>query len=235
MRQIIDLTHAVTPAIPLFPGDRAFTRVPSADCGRQGYAAYHFTMEEHCGTHVDAPLHFVPGGKPVDAIDAGTLWAPAVVIDVASKVPRTGEYAVSTMDLDAWEKVHGPIPRGAIVMVRTGWDARWGEPARYLNLDAKKVPRFPGLGADAARRIVARGAVAVGIDTLSLDPGSSTDFPAHHVLLSAGLYGVENLASLDRVPALGATVVVAPARLGGGTGAPARVLARLPDTSPGRP
>lgn len=231
--RLVDLTHAVTSDIPLFPGSRPFARTPATTYEDAGYASYQIEIGEHAGTHVDAPLHFVPAGDPVDALDPQRLYAPAVVVDVSSKVPESGDYVVRRADLDAWEKVHGPVPRGSLVILRTGWESRWKEPGRYLNLDARKIPRFPGLSEEAARRIVARGAVGVGIDTLSLDPGSSSGFPAHRVLLGAGLYGIENLAGLPALPATGATVLVAPLKLAGGTGAPARVLAILPPASPG--
>jgi kynurenine formamidase len=231
--RLADLSHAVTSGIPLFPGALPFARTPVATFEEAGYASYHIEMGEHAGTHVDAPLHFVPAGDPVDALDPRRLYAPAVVVDVSSKVPASGDYVVSRADLDTWEKAHGPVPCGALVILRTGWESRWKEPGRYLNLDARKIPRFPGLGEDAARRIVARGAVGVGIDTLSLDPGSSTGFPAHRVLLGAGLYGIENLAGLSALPPTGATVLIAPLKLAGGTGAPARVLALLPPAPPG--
>ena len=101
----------------------------------------------------------------------------------------------------------GAIPDGAIVLVRTGWGRFWPDKKRYLGSD---VPgdtahlHFPGIGRDAAEWLVARRKVAgVGIDTASLDHGPSRDFIAHRVLNGAGIYGLENVAHLDRVPERG--------------------------------
>ena len=97
--------------------------------------------------------------------------------------------------------------------------------------DAATTPlSFPGVEPDAARLLVRRGVAGVGIDTASLDPGACTSFEAHRVLLSAGIFGIENLRSseLSRVPPRGATVAALPLRLTGGSGAPVRVVAFCP-------
>ena len=140
---------------------------------------------------------------------------------------RDADYAVRVADLTAWEQAHGPIPDGALVIALTGWSERWRDEARYRNSDGKGVMHFPGFGAEAIRWLVARhpSFVGVGIDTLSIDPGASADFAAHRVLLGAGKYGVENMTRLAALPPRGATVIVAPLKLAGGSGAPARVLA----------
>jgi kynurenine formamidase len=99
----------------------------------------------------------------------------------------------------------------------------------YVNLGDDKVAHFPGFSADAARYLIEERKVAgLGIDTLSTDPGHSKEFPAHRVVLKAGAVNIENMASLDQVPAHGATLIVAPLRIAKGSGAPARVFALVP-------
>jgi kynurenine formamidase len=87
---------------------------------------------------------------------------------------------------------------------------------------------FPGVSSEAARLFVERRVDGVGIDTASLDHGPSTDFRTHRILNGAGIYGLENLASLDGLPATGATLIALPVKIRNGTGGPVRVIAVLP-------
>src|SRR5262249_50787298 len=138
---------------------------------------------------------------------------------------------VTPADVDAAEAAHGRIPPGAIVLIRTGWDARWPDRTRYLGT---AVPgdtahlHFPGLAAPAAERLVARGVHAVGIDTASIDHGPSKAFRAHRVLTNATVPIFENLMDLGTLPPRGATFIGLPMKIAGGTGAPLRAIAVLP-------
>lgn len=226
---LVDLTHALAATSPAWPGAPHLAVALEADYP-QGYFARHIALPEHAGTHVDAPAHFVRGGATVDAIAPAALRAEAVVIDVRAHAAKNSDYAATAGDLEAWERAHGPIPEHALVLLRTGWDARWGDETRYRNADAKGVMHFPGFSAGAIAWLVAHrpSFVGVGVDTLSIDPGADAGFAAHKALLGAGKYGVENLAGLPSLPARGAVVTVAPLKLAGGSGAPARVFADLP-------
>src|SRR5262249_15132261 len=138
------------------------------------------------------------------------------------------DYAMSVDDVRAWEGRNGQLPRGAIVLVRTGWGARWSSVDRYRNADANGVMHFPGVSVAAARFLLDRGVRGIGIDTLSVDPGPNEKFDEHRTFLPAGGFHIENLANLEALPEAGATVIVAPLPLAAGSGAPARVLAIVP-------
>ncbi len=226
---LVDLTHALAATSPAWPGAPHLEVKLEADYP-QGYFARHVSLPEHAGTHLDAPAHFIRGGATVDAIAPAELRAEAVVVDVRAEVAKNPDYALRAADLEAWERAHGTMPEHALVIARTGWESRWSDEARYRNADGKGVMRFPGFSAEAIAWLVQHrpGFVGVGIDTLSIDVGASPDFAAHRALLGAGKYGVENLAGLDALPPRGATVIVAPLKLAGGSGAPARVLADVP-------
>ncbi|MGH9778799.1 MAG: cyclase family protein, partial [Candidatus Acidiferrales bacterium] len=157
------------------------------------------------------------------------LFAPAVVLDVRAPAERDADYRVRRDDVYAWEQHHGRIPAGAVVVARTGWAARWPDAARYRNLDAKNVMHFPGFSVEVVQLLIERGAAGLGIDTLSVDYGASTNFEVHRLSHGAGLYHLENLADLSALPESGAVLVVAPIKLEGGTGGPARVFAILPE------
>jgi kynurenine formamidase len=162
--------------------------------------------------------------------------APAVVVDVTKQCERDPDYQISAADIQRFERTHkanqgGAIPPGAIVLFRTGWSRFWPDRKRYLGSDVPKDTthlHFPGLSRGAAEYLAKARVVGVGIDTASMDPGTSKDFIAHQILNGANLYGLENLANLERVPETGAWIITLPMKIKGGSGAPTRVIAVLP-------
>ena len=150
-------------------------------------------------------------------------------MDVRADAARDADYRLTSARVEEWEAAHGRIPARAIVLLRTGWASRWPDQERYRNMDAHSVMHFPGFSVDAAKLLIARGAVGLGIDTLSVDYGPSKNFEVHRVDLPAGLYNLENLANLDQLPASGAYLIVAPIKIEGGSGGPVRVFAILPE------
>jgi kynurenine formamidase len=227
--RIIDLTHRLGPSAPTFSGARdSFRYDKLAEVDRDGYTLGAFQVPEHFGTHVDAPGHFLKGRKTVDRIEPERLLAPAAVIDVRSKVESNPDYQLSAADLKQWER-GGPIPDGAIVLLLTGWGGRYTDPDRYRNQDASGVLHFPGFSVEAIDYLIKqRKVVGLGIDTLSIDYGPSKDFAGHKLSHGGGLYHIENMAGLEKLPARGAVVFVGPLPVENGSGSPARVLAVAP-------
>jgi kynurenine formamidase len=229
MTRVVDLTYPVSDKEVPWPGDdHPFVATVKATPAKEGYFTRSFNMLEHYGTHVDAPIHFPPGKTPVDKIPVEKLFGPAVVIDVRNEVAKDPDYRLTLDRIAQWESDHGKIPEGAIVILRTGWSSRWPDVQKYRNMDAKGVMHFPGYSTDAAVRFMLRKVSALGIDTLSIDYGPSQEFPVHKLVLGDGLYQIENLADLSALPESGAFLVVAPIKLEGGSGGPARVFAILP-------
>ncbi len=227
--RIVDLTHTISENSPVFfPTMKFHAELDKMETERGIYSRT-FRASEHLGTHVDAPNHF--GGRKQIAIDqltAAQLVAPAVVVDVSSSVQSNADYQLSVADLDGWEKQHGRIPAGCVVVARTGWGARWKQGEPYRNADAKGVLHFPGFSRDAARRLVERRVAGLAIDTLSVDYGPSTDFPVHFTTQPRGIYHIENLAAVEQLPVTGAVLIVSPLKFERGSGSPARVWAILP-------
>lgn len=227
--RVVDMTYAINGKLPAWPGDeRTFEAKVEATPEKDGYFARSFWTLEHYGTHMDAPAHFPPGKDFLDQIPVAHLFAAAVVIDVRDEASKDPDYRLRVMRVEKWEALHGRIPAGAVVLLRTGWASRWPDQARYRNMDSAGVMHFPGFSVEAARLLIERGAVGLGIDTLSIDYGPSKDFEVHRVTLPAGLYQLENLANLDQLPEAGAFLVSAPIKLEGGSGGPVRVFALLP-------
>jgi kynurenine formamidase len=227
-RAVVDLTHAINAHVPTYdPAEASAYQVKTvATIEKDRYSARNISLPEHFGTHIDAPAHFAPGLWTVDQIPPERLIAPLVVLDVSAHVKSHPDYLISVEDIARWEQANGQIPLGAVVMARTGWDARWNSAQDYRNADAKGVMHFPGYSVEAAKFLVeGRNALGLGIDTLSVDYGPSKDFAVHQYTLAHSLYHLENVTNLGRIPATGAVAVVAPMKLEGGSGGPVRVLA----------
>ncbi|MGH9804139.1 MAG: cyclase family protein [Candidatus Acidiferrales bacterium] len=226
---IVDLSYAISEKNPAWPGDaRTYEPKINARAEEAGYFSRSFWMLEHFGTHLDAPAHFPPGEATVDRIFVERLFGPAVVIDIRRQAEADADYRLTLEDVRAWEKRHKRIPLGAIVLLRTGWAARWPDERRYRNQDSGGVMHFPGFSVEAAQLLIERGASGLGIDTLSVDYGASKDFAVHRLSHGAGLYHLENLADLSALPERGAYLIVAPIKLEGGSGGAVRVFAVLP-------
>src|SRR5277367_2540529 len=196
-RAVVDLTHSI--------GTQALAYEPARKSS---------SSPELFGTRIDSPAHFARGLWTVDQIPAERLSAPLVVLDVSANTAKHPDYEISVDDIGKWEQVHNQIPLGAVVIARTGWDARWSSAKNYRNPDPDGTMHFPGYSPDAAKFLVeGRNTLGLGIDTLGVDHGPSKDFPVRQYALAHSVYQLENVANLDRAPATGGTVVVAPAKL----------------------
>jgi len=193
-------------------------------------SAFAFSTPEHAGTHMDAPYQFNRNGAKADAVPLERLIAPAVVIDIREKAKAETDYALTVDDIAAHEAEHGEIAPGSIILLRTGWSARWADgAAAYFGGDDPADLHFPSFGADAARFLIEeRGAAALGVDAASTDIGPATDFPVHRLLGAANIPGFENLGDLGPLPATGAYLIALPMKIEGGSGGPLRVVALVP-------
>ena len=225
--EIFDLTHTMSPETPVFPILRPMQMVSAFTIGNPyPFNAYDLTLSEHTGTHMDAPVHFTNDGDTMDQIAPSRLVAPLAVVSVESRAVRDPDTLLTVDDIRAWERQHGRLPAGAFVAMLSGWDSRVGDSEQFINADAAGVHHWPGFSVEAARFLTEeRDIVGAGVDTLSLDTGTSADFAAHQTLLPAGKYGVELMANLASVPPAGAMLIVGAMKHRGGTGGPVRALA----------
>jgi kynurenine formamidase len=227
--EIVDLTQILNDRTPTFGGERdAFRYENLTDHKKDGYASGAFRLPEHFGTHVDAPAHFIVGKETIERIQASRFIAPVVVIDVRGKAEADADYQLTAEDIKDFEK-GGAIPKGAAVLLLTGWDKRYGDPLKYRNADANGALHFPGFAPEAIEYLLKNPKiVALGIDTLSIDYGASKNFQGHRSSHGSGLYHMENLTNLDKLPARGAVIFVGVLPIEGGSGSPARVIAITP-------
>jgi kynurenine formamidase len=225
--KVLDLGHPLAETDPTWTGEKAFSRTETATVAKDGAALGKFAVDEHFGTHLDAPAHF-GGGWTTDKIPADRLVRPAVRIDITAKVAADEDYRLTVEDIRAFEARSGPIPAGAVVLVATGWDRRWKEPGRYMNV-RNGVKHFPGISVEAAALLARDRKVAgIGIDSPSVDYGPSERFETHRTTMPLNVYHVENATNLTALPATGFTVVVAPINVVGGSGGPTRIFALIP-------
>lgn len=236
--RLVDLGHPLSPGSIYWPTGSPFVHERlhwGTTEGGYFYASASFSSPEHLGTHLDAPIHFARGGTTAAEIPADQLLAPGVVVDISDRASRDHDATLEPSDLTAWEAGHGPVPAGAVVLVRTGWSERWPDWNRYYGSETPEdvaTLHFPGVSEGAARALVERRVAGVGIDTASIDPGISQEFEAHRVLAAADVYNLENLRQLDQLPPAGFLLVALPMKIVDGTGGPARVVAVLDDRSP---
>ena len=233
--RIVDLSHAYDAETVYWPtAEQTFTLKKEFEGQTDKgyfYAANSFSTAEHGGTHLDAPVHFAEGRNTADQIPPEQLMGRAVLVDVSAKCARDADYQVAVEDFLAWERENGALPSGVIVLLRTGFGARWPDRKTYMGTDERGETavaklHFPGLHPDAARWLTQNRSVkAVGLDTPSIDYGQSTLFESHRILFDKNIPAFENLANLSQLPLKDFHVIALPMKIKGGSGGPLRAVA----------
>lgn len=234
--RVVDLSHAYDEDTLYWPTSPSVFELEVLHDGPTDagfyYSANRICTPEHGGTHLDAPVHFAQGAQDVAEVPLERLMGPAVVIDVTEESREDADYRLTQERVKAFEKVHGAVPREAIVLLRTGWSRHWPDRKAYLGDDTPGDAsnlHFPSYGEAAARYLVEeRGVAVLGVDTASIDYGQSTDFMVHRVAGQANVAGLENLTNLETLPPTGAWVIALPMKIAGGSGGPVRAVAFVP-------
>lgn len=232
--RLLDLTHTVGADTIVWPTEQDVRLIPQhaeESPGGYFYASNRLEMPEHGGTHIDAPVHFARGAQTLDQIPLEHLVGVGIRIDVSTKCSSDRNYRIGIQDFEQWERQHGKIDEGMIVLIHTGFAAFWPSRKDYLGTELRGAEgvsalHFPGLHPDAAAWLVRQRRIkAVGIDTASIDYGQSTKFDTHVTLLSHNVPVFENLADLNRLPDRGFEVIALPMKIAGGSGGPLRIMA----------
>jgi kynurenine formamidase len=227
--RVVNLSHVVHSGIPGWPGDPEVKYEMVAQISEQGYYLRQLCLGEHSATHMNAPVSFHQCGLSIDAYEAGSLVAPAVVVDMRERTTADPDYCLTREDLQNWELEFGVVPMRSVVLLCTGWQARWDRPGEFFNQDDSGQFHFPGFGPEAARFLLDQRQVSgIGIDTHGVDGGRDETFAVNRLVLEQPRIVLENLANLDQLPPTGATLVIGILRLKGGSGSPASVLALVP-------
>jgi kynurenine formamidase len=218
--RIIDLSRTMETGMPTWPTQARYGSVVY-ESWETGAAALHsmITLSEHTGTHIDAPKHFIPGGKPIDEVPI--LLGRGVTMTETELGPSG---LLPLQSIKDFEAEYGPILKGDIVMFRFGWDEKYGL-AGSPGADAY-LKDWPGLSAEAAEYLAGKETAAVGCDTLAIDAAEAAENPAHYVLLGKGIPIIENINNLSLLPPF-SFVMGFPNKFKGGSGSPIRLAALL--------
>ena len=238
--RVVDLTQPLGPGTPVIGLPPIFAASPGVTLDvisrydDKGPAWYWNTihMGEHTGTHFDAPIHWITGkdlpDNACDTIPPRRLVGPACVIDVAAEVAKQPDFLLMPEGVVAWENQYGSIPKGAWVLLRTGWSKRTNA-KDFLNV-AADGPHSPGFHQTTSQLLAKeREVLGVGVETIGTDAGQAgtfdPPFPNHGIMHGAGKFGLASLVNLDQLPPTGALLIAAPLKIVGGSGSPLRVLA----------
>lgn len=237
---VIDLTNVLSPDFPVLVLPPEFAQC--APFKRETISAYNDTgpmwywnnisMNEHTGTHFDAPVHWVTGkdldNNTVDKLPAKDFIGPAVVLDYTAECAADPDFVLTAAHLQEWESRNGQIPAKSWAMFYTGWAAKVGTEA-YTNL-REDGAHTPGPDPSAVEFLVhERDCIGLGVETIGTDAGQGHVFeppyPAHNILHGNGRYGLQCLTNLDKLPTFGAVIVASPLKIEDGSGSPLRVIA----------
>jgi kynurenine formamidase len=228
-RSVVDLSHVIDTNIPLWPGDPPVVFENVADFATDGYYLRRFSIGEHSATHMNAANSFHENGTGIDAYKPESLVVPAVVIDIRAKAANNPDYALTKADVLAWEKKHGKIHSGSVVLLYTGWQEKWGDPTAFFNEDADGGLHFPGFDGATTRFLLDERRIAgTGIDTHGVDPGQDASYATNTQVTEVNGIVLECLTNLDQLPPTGTTLVLGILRLKNGSGTPLSVMAFIP-------
>ena len=222
--RIVDLSQTLEEHIPHFPTHSKFFHNLWGSYWHGGRSlTYQLVMNEHNGTHVDAPAHFISDAKPqahvtIERIPVGKLIGRGVRVDCRGM--KEGDY-VSKEAIEKWEAGHGAIASGDVVLFNFGWAVRWG----LRPHDANYTKDWPGVSMEAARYLVEKSVAAIGVDTLSPDPPAAlASNPIHPIVLEEQVLIIENLTRLEELPDFFLFIAL-PLKIAGGSGSPVRAIA----------
>ncbi|CAF0928555.1 unnamed protein product [Rotaria sp. Silwood1] len=244
----IDLSHTFDPNIPFFPSQTRFNFTQRtvqwiSNESSFFYSSNTFITSEHMGTHIDAPYHFSSTGWKVDEIPLKHLVSiHARVIDVSKQCQRNKNYLITIDDVKNRDLIIPEIDEDDgekflfVLIFYTGWTKYWPDQVTYAG--GETDIEFPGLSEQLATYLIdtyGDNLVGIGIDTLSIDYGQSKTFPVHQIFAKHNKYGLENLALvnslLENTDNEFFRLDIFPIKIGNGTGAPCRIIARIDPTS----
>jgi arylformamidase len=209
----IDLTHELANGMPIYPGDPSPSFERSATIEKNGVNLTKLVLGSHTGTHTDAPIHFIPGGEPIDEIPVASFIGEALVVDLS----RTKPIGSGVLPSDL-QKYDSQIRQDDIVLLYTGSSDKWGDPAVNQN--------YTYCTKEAAEYFVSKKVRAVGIDFLSIEKFKAPEPVAHKTLLGNGIYIIESLSNaLKRFSGKRILFISLPIKLKNGDGAPSRSIA----------
>ena len=210
--QIIDLSHTIEPAMPLYPGTSLPLFTPIASIADDGFAEQLVTISSHTGTHVDLPAHLFLQGTTVGEMDVAQFVGQAMVLDVRG-------VAGKEIGLELLLPYAALVDECQFLLLCTGWSSFWG--------DAAYFSRYPCLSLEAAKWLTTMECYGIGVDAPSVDPVDAHELPIHTALLGSGMVIVENLTDLDMLVSKRFLFSALPLKLQKGEASPVRAVAMV--------
>ncbi len=225
--KFVDMSYEVSPDTPHWSGFPAM-KVDMPFDYPVGFRVHEFTMVSQYGTHIDAPLHFVPGTRGLHEIMPEEMILPLCVVDVTQKVAENVDYAVTEQDIRDWEKEYGQIPENAFVAIRSDWSKR----EDMDNYDADGNKHYPGWALDALKFLVEqRNVTAIGHETSDTDAAADSvkhGYICETYILEQERYQIELMRNLSEVPPVGSVIFCGFPKAKDAAGFTARCIAVCP-------
>lgn len=206
--ELIDLTHTITPKMPVFPGEAG----PELDReSKQGWQSSRLHLSAHCGTHVEGPRHADAAAKGLELTSLSRFFGLALMLEVSAfaggEIPKQA-LAAHEEELKCCE----------FLVLKSGWDRKWGQEEYFTG--------YPVLSREAAEYVAGFEFLqGVGLDVISADPVESAGCPVHQALFAAGKIIVENLCNLDSVQGRNFLLCCLPLKYGEAEASPVRAAA----------
>lgn len=222
--EMVELSHPVSAETPHWAGFPPMEGEEIFNFKEHAFTAMRYSIVSQYGTHIDAPGHFTEGGRMLDELDPKDTILPLVVVDVVDKVKVDADYVVTEKDILAHEKIHGTIPEGCFVALRTDWSKRR---ENFDNIDESGVSHYPGWSIPACELLIKERKVkAIGHETSDTDASiisnEAVALPVETYVLAQDIYQIELMRNLDKMPATGGVISVGYPNVVGGPGFSAR-------------
>jgi len=210
-KKCIDLTFPIYQGMLTFPS-LWHPQVEITKLGRhkiEGRETRKIVLGTHTGTHIDAPLHFIPKGRSIEKIPLEVCIGPGVLISFRNKKE------ISSQDLKKKLQRFRNLKR---LIVRFDWSEQFGTPSYYKN--------YPYFSKESCQWLVEKGVKLLGMDTPSPDkPKNKEDSPNHKFFMKNNVVLVEYLCNLRKLRRANIFLIALPLKILGADGAPARAVA----------
>lgn len=212
--KILDLTHSITPDMPVYPGTEQPVIITGCSIDEVGFLEKKLTFFSHTGTHIDAPAHLIKGQRTLDMFPIDHFYGPGLLLNF--------ENSNRSIGLAKLEPYQDQIARVHFVLLYTGWSKYWGSEKYFtdypvLSLEAAEwLSEFPDFNLKG-----------LGIDTLSADSAETTDYPVHKLLLEKNIIIIENLVNIEELHASKFNFSCFPLSFEDADGSPVRAVAYI--------
>lgn len=224
----VELSREVSPETIHWDGFPTMSMPTIYDFDTTIFCVHEYKMVGQYGTHVDAPIHFVPNARTLESFTPDDMVLPLCVIDKTAAVEADNDYCLTAEDIKEWEAINGKIPEGAFVAFRSDWSKRKTQ-EEIENKDSEGNKHYPGWGMDALKFLVEeRNVKAIGhepVDTDSPKISGTLGYIGEEYILKQDRYQIELLINLDKCPATGSIIFCTFPKVKGGSGFTARCFA----------